>query len=635
MKSALHILQTYWKHDNFRDSQEEIINSIIQDKSVICLLPTGAGKSLCFQIPALMKKGVCIVISPLIALMQDQVNSLQNKGIKAIALTSKYNREDTIRAFDNLCFGNYKFLYLSPEKLQSKFIQEKIAQLDINLIAVDEAHCISEWGHDFRPAYLKIPVLKQIHPQTNIIALTASATARVMEDIKSNLELEDALIFKKSFFRNNLNITIIKTEDILSKLKLLLSKINEPTIVYTNTRKKCIDISNYLNRNGYKSSFYHGGMLNDEKIKSFEQWNHEHTPIIVATNAFGMGIDKPNVRAVIHMNIPNSLENYSQEFGRAGRDGKKSYTFLLYNDSSILETENNLNKGIVTPAFCKEIYAKIHNHYLLTKGEFSEKIYDFNLQDFCSENSLSIVKTYHALNTFETENILEIEQGLNKRSSIKIIVPNSNLIEFEKRKPNLYIILKVLLRNYGGVFEQFININESFIAKKIGVNLSQVVRSLIQLDLDRIIVYNKNNSNMQLKFLVPREDTFVINRIARNLEKKNKIKIEKSKAIVNYVINNQICRNIQLLNYFGEANVKKCLQCDICRNESKKPIKINYGDIAHNIIALFQNQQEIGINEILIKLEEDKINIIKTLELLIEKNTLQLTSQNKLELKEK
>ena len=363
MNSAKILLQKYWKHQSFRSPQEQIINAVVNNQNVLALLPTGAGKSLCFQIPTLLKDGICIVISPLIALMEDQVNSLQKKGIKAIALNSKYNKKETIQAFDNMRFGEYKFLYLSPEKLQSEYILEKISQLKVNLIAVDEAHCISEWGHDFRPAYLKISTLKKILPKTNTIVLTASATPKVMEDIVNNLLLENIQIFKKSFFRDNLALKLIKTDNVLENLKQILLNINEPVIIYTNTRKNSINISNYLNNCNFKSNYYHGGLQNDEKLTSLNNWLKQITPIMVATNAFGMGIDKSNVRAVIHTSIPNSIENYMQEVGRAGRDGKKSIAYLIYNESIIFEFKNFLNKGIANTQFCKEVYIKINQFY--------------------------------------------------------------------------------------------------------------------------------------------------------------------------------------------------------------------------------------------------------------------------------
>ncbi|MCK5638691.1 MAG: RecQ family ATP-dependent DNA helicase [Flavobacteriaceae bacterium] len=637
MNSAREILQKYWKHENFREPQEEIINAVLDDKNVVTLLPTGAGKSICFQIPTLLKEGVCIVISPLIALMEDQVNNLQKKGIKAIALTSKYNTEQTIQAFDNMLYGNYKFLYLSPEKLQSEFIQEKIGQLNVNLIAIDEAHCISQWGHDFRPAYLKIDVLQKIHPKIKTIALTASATPKVMIDIIDHLKLKNASIFKKSFYRNNINIKLINTDNTLEQLKYLLSKINDPIIVYTNTRKSCINISNYLNHQGFKSTFYHGGLSFDNKTESQTNWLSQNTPIIVATNAFGMGIDKANVRAVIHMNIPNSIENYMQEIGRAGRDGISSFAYLIYNKSTIYESENYLKKGIASTLFHKEVYQKLNDNYQITLGEFFEKTYLFNLQDFCSKYELPILKTFSAINNLELENIIEINHNYKKRSSLKIIVSNKVLFEYEKRNSNLENLIKIILRNYGGTFEQLIPINESIIAKKLNAivpsNISkfQVINLLNQLKKDKIIIYNEATNNSNIKFLVPREDTFVINNISKSIENRSITKLEKLRSIIEYVNNNKICRNIQLLNYFGEKNIKKCKTCDICIAENNQSIKVDYKLIAKDIMDLFATKQYNSSNEIINELNYNKNQILKTLELLIEKNSLRLTSQNKFE----
>jgi len=631
MISAKILLQKYWKHQSFRSPQEQIINAVVNNQNVLALLPTGAGKSLCFQIPTLLRDGICIVISPLIALMEDQVNSLQKKGIKAIALNSKYNKKETIQAFDNIRFGDYKFLYLSPEKLQSEYILEKISQLKVNLIAVDEAHCISEWGHDFRPAYLKISTLKKILPKTNIIALTASATPKVMEDIVNNLLLENIQIFKKSFFRDNLALKLIKTDNVLENLKQILLNINEPVIIYTNTRKNCINISSYLNNCNFKSNYYHGGLQNDEKLNSLNNWLKQITPIMVATNAFGMGIDKSNVRAVIHTSIPNSIENYMQEVGRAGRDGKKSIANLIYNKSTIFEFKNFLNKGIANTQFCKEVYIKINQFYQISPGEYSEKTYTFNLQNFCSIYNFPILKAFNALNILENENIIEIQQNINKKSALKTIVSSSYLFDYEKRNPKLDAILKIILRNYGGTFDQFIPISEIRIAKKLNIPKQHVIKLLIQLDFDKIIIYKKANTDSQLKFLVPREDNFIINRISRNIENKNKAKIKKADTIIEYILNDKICRNIQLLEYFGENNIEKCNICDVCISQKKHNQKINFEEISYRIITLFSTMKKLRADEIIYQLPYDKKYIIKTLQLMVEKNTLQLTSQNKFE----
>ncbi len=631
MDSALAILKKYWNHSEFRSLQKEIIDAVLNHENVLTLLPTGAGKSLCFQIPALLQDGVCIVISPLIALMEDQVMALKKKGIKAIALTSKYSEDEAIQAFDNLIFGDFKFLYISPEKLQSEFIQEKISQLPVNLIAIDEVHCISQWGHDFRPAYLKIPILKELHPEVNFIALTASATPQVLEDITENLQLDNLKVFKKSFERNNLVYHILKTERIFDKLQKVLLNFTEPVIIYTNTRKSCIQISNYLISTNFKSNYYHGGLTNDEKLQALMNWTNETYPIMVATNAFGMGIDKANVRTVIHMHIPSSIENYMQEVGRAGRDQKKSFAFLLYNEHTIFESEEFLTKGIADPAFCSVVYIKLNQYFEISPGEFSDNTFAFNLQDFCTKYQLPILKTFNAISTFENENILEIQQFGNKKSSLKIIVSNRYLFDYEKSHPKLEKLLKIILRNYGGTFEQFIAINEGYIAKKLQLPKYQTIQLLQQLQDDKIILYNKSNNNAQLRFLVPREDAFAMHQISRNITSKNTIKIKKLKDVIEYVTNNTVCRNIQLLTYFGEKNSQKCGLCDVCASEKKKNKKNDFQEIAIQILKLFDKNNELTADDIFQKLAFDEKNILKTLELLVEKNALRITLQNKFE----
>jgi len=631
MNSAKAILQKYWAHQEFREPQQEIINAVLDKQNTIALLPTGAGKSICFQIPALINSGVCIVISPLISLMEDQVNRLKKKGIKAIALTSRYNTNEIIQLFDNLQFGNYKFLYLSPEKLQSEFIQEKISQLKVNLIAIDEAHCISQWGHDFRPAYLKIAVLKKIHQNTNIIALTASATPKVMEDIIKHLELDNVQVFKKSFFRKNIRIQLIKSDNVFEQVKQILVKVKEPVIIYTSTRKNTIQISNYLNHQGFKSTFFHGGLPNEIKSKTLNNWVNESTPIIVATNAFGMGIDKANVRAVIHVHIPNSIENYMQEIGRAGRDNKTSNAYLIYNNSTIFESKTFIEKGIANTEFCNTVYGKLHENYQISFGELHEKSFRFNLQDFCNKYQLSILKVFSALNCFENEGIISVQQSVNKKSSLKVIVKNKYLLDYENKNQKSNTILKTILRNYGGAFDQFISISESVIAKKLNTSKTDVITLLHRLDTDNIIRYKKASNNAEIRFLVPREDRFVMHSISKNIENRNKTKINKAKAVVDYIANDKICRNIQLLAYFGELNPKKCNTCDVCLAENKTKTKTDYLEIANNIMSLFINKSLLSSNEIINQIPFDKKHIIKTLQLLIEKNTLRLTSQNKFE----
>jgi len=469
METPLEILKKYWNHSQFRDPQEAIINTVLKGKDCVVLLPTSGGKSICYQVPALLLEGVCIVISPLIALIKDQVNSLKEKNIKAIALTSQLSQDEIVVAFDNLQFGGIRFLYLSPEKLQSKFIQEKIKQLNVSLIAIDEAHCISEWGHDFRPSYLELKILKELQPEATTIALTATATQKVLDDIQLNLEIENATIFKKSFQRKNLAFHIISTVGIYGKLLQILNKLNESVIVYTNNRKQTKEVSDFLKRNNFKSSFYHGGLSNNEKNEAFSNWMSDKTPVMVATNAFGMGIDKANVRAVIHINIPNSLENFIQESGRAGRDGKDSFALLLSNKSSLFETETKFNSNLASTKFIKRIYFNLNQFYTISLGELPLSSFNFSLQEFCAKYQLNILQTYNAIKILERENIILLDENYNKKSSLKFLISNQKLFNYLEDNTSKTNLIQLILRSYGGIFEHFTIINELIIAKKLSI----------------------------------------------------------------------------------------------------------------------------------------------------------------------
>jgi len=628
MDKAYDLLKKHWGFDSFRKPQAAIIKAVLGGNDAFVLLPTGAGKSICYQIPALMTEGVCLVVSPLIALMEDQVKSLEEKGIKALVLSSKLNRHDTIIAFDNLMHGNYKFLYLSPEKLQSEFIQEKISQLSLNLIAIDEAHCISQWGHDFRSAYLKIPVLNDIHPGIPKIALTATATARVKNDIIENLELTSAKIFTGSYYRDNLYIRILKKEDIRSGMLNLLKSIDEPAIVYVGTRKNTVQYARFLKSQQIKATHYHGGLDNKQKSEALQQWKEEKSKVMVATNAFGMGIDKSNVRMVIHANLPNSVENYMQEIGRAGRDGKPSMTYLLYNDNSILESELILKKSIVSPELCRSVYGKLNDYYQIANGELSEEIFNFDLQEFALHYDFQFMQVYYALNHLQNEDVIFYDQNPNKTSRIKIIENSTKLFQVQSSQNIQAKVLQMLLRTYGGVHEQFIAINESLISSKLNQTKDEVIQALRRLDLDKVLVYNESSNRLKLKFLVPREDNFVYHMFRANITQRNKTKEAKSKGLYHLIKNDQICRQIQLLHYFGEILDTPCGHCDVCL--SKKPTaKIDHQELSGQILNLIKKNKTITTNEVNQLLPIDKGEIVKTLQLMVERKLIGLNLQNK------
>ncbi len=629
MNKSLEILKKYWKYDEFKGPQEEIIKTVLKREHTIVLLPTGGGKSLCYQIPTLLSEGICVVISPLVALIQDQVNSLKAKSIKAIALTSQLTQEESIVAFDNLQFGGFKFLYLSPEKLQSPFIQEKIKQLNVSIIAIDEAHCISEWGHDFRPSYLQLKVLNELQPNATFIALTATATQKVIEDIRTHLSLDTATLFKQSFYRSNLIYKVIDSEDIYGKLIQILHKINDSAIIYVNNRKQTKEVAHFLQKNNYKSSYYHGGLTINKKNEAYVQWMTDKTPIMVATNAFGMGIDKPNVRAVIHINTPNSLENYIQESGRAGRDSLTSYSIVLTNKYNILDAHNRFKNNTASTKFIRQVYYHLNQYFAISLGEIPSDSFDFSLQEFCYTYKLKILQTYNAIKVLEREGIIYLDENYNKKSSLKFVIGSSQVIKYMDEHRSNNSLLKLILRSYGGVFEHDTIINEYILGKKLNTSKNEVIKQLKYLQSNGIVDFKYENSTSKLRFIVARADDFTINNISQNIEKQNKIKYDKLNATIAYIENSKVCRNIQLLSYFNEKNNQPCGICDVCK--SKNSTKISIKIISQHIIELL-NHQPLTSQEISTQLNFSEDNILITLKLLLEKNKIAITSQNKFKL---
>ena len=629
MNTPLEIVKKYWNYSEFRGPQEEIIQSVLKGDHSIVLLPTGGGKSLCYQVPALLLEGICIVVSPLIALIQDQVKNLKEKSIKAIALTSQLSQEEIIIAFDNLQFGDFKFLYLSPEKLQSPFIQEKIKQLHVSIIAIDEAHCISEWGHDFRPSFLQLKILNELKPKATIIALTATATQKVLDDIRTHLALSEAVLFKQSFHRPNVIYKVIRSEDIYGRLVQLLNTITGAAIIYTNNRKQTKEVAQFLQKNSFESSFYHGGLTNTEKSDSYTNWMTDKTPIMVATNAFGMGIDKFNVRAVIHINTPNSIENYTQESGRAGRDTKTSYAIILTNKSNIHESVTRFKANTPSVKFTKQVYDHLNQYFAISKGEAPSTLFNFSLQEFCYSYKLKLLRTYNAIKVLERENIIFLDENYSKKSTLKFKISSTQALTYIHEHPANNSLLKLILRSYGGVFEHDTIINEYALGKKLQLSKNEVVKQLKYFHTNGIIDFTFENSTSKLRFLAVRDDRYTISSISKNIEKQNNIKLEKLKATIAYIQNNEVCRNIQLLSYFDEVNTSPCGICDVCI--SKKTAKNSIKAVSEHIIALL-SQQSLTSQEITGRLAYSEDEILISLKLLLEKNKIIITSQNKFEL---
>jgi len=624
MVTPKEILQDYWGYDSFRNPQEEIINAVVDNKNVIALLPTGGGKSICFQIPALLKEGICIVISPLIALMEDQVTNLKERGLKAMTLPSGASQDEVITLFDNLRFGNYKFLYISPERLQTKFIQQKIAQLNVSLIAIDEAHCISEWGHDFRPSYLKINILKDIHPNISIIALTATATPRVIQDISNTLNFETPTIFKKSFQRNNLAYQIYFTDDKLYKLNQIFTKTKAPAIVYVNTRNRTKEISRYLNANGFESGFYHGGLTPLEKKIAFDNWMYENKPIIVATNAFGMGIDKPNVKVVIHFNLPSSIENYVQEAGRGGRNEQKAFSVVLTNNSDIKTTQELQQRHLPTLLEIKQIHIRLYQYFQIAKGEIFEDVFSFNLLDFCNKYNFASSKTFNALQVLHNNAIIQFDNNSIHKSTVQFLVNSKHMMQYVSQlsiKKKEFIT--VFLRLYGGMFEQAVAIDESYLSKKARVTSFTVIEYLEKLEEDQVIKYNKSTNNALINFLQPREDNKTINRSSKNIQSYLKQKHSKTTQFINFIKNDSTCRSLQILDYFGEKEETKCGICDVCLAQ-----KYRHKNIIPEIITLL-NTQKLSSKEIALQLPFKEDDILINLRNLLSEEKIGLDNYNK------
>ncbi|WP_299681030.1 ATP-dependent DNA helicase RecQ [uncultured Dokdonia sp.] len=618
------ILKTYWGYDSFRPLQEDSIQSVLNQQDTIALLPTGGGKSVCYQIPALALEGIAIVVSPLIALMKDQVLNLQEKGIKALAITSGITYRDLDTLLDNCIYGNYKLLYVSPERLQQELVIERIKQMNVSLIAVDEAHCISQWGHDFRPAYCKISRLREIKPNIPIIALTATATPKVIQDITEELQLKDPLLCKGSYHRENLTYTLIHSTDKHFRLEQTLKNTTQSAIVYVRNRKATINTAQFLISRGITATYYHGGMSREDRHKHYKNWRDNKTQVMVSTNAFGMGIDKADVDTVVHLEIPDSLENYFQEAGRAGRSGQPSKAVLIYNENDTIRLNNQFLQVIPTVAFVKEIYSRLNNYFQISYGEGEESNHRFNFSTFCQTYSLPTMRTYNALLALDRNSIISLSQEFTKKATVTFNVTDVALTYYLIKNPQWEDIIKTVLRTYGGIFEQPTAINYSIIANKAGTAIDKVHNALLMLAKDDIITYDHQSYDTAITFLVPREDDRTIHVIASHIKTQANYKRQQIETIKNYVANTTTCRNVQLLSYFGEQHTAPCGKCDVCVSKNAtSPQSSSITDVILNTLS----RKELSSRE-LCELPFTETEIITTLQLLLDQKKITLTPVN-------
>ena len=632
MEHPIQILERYWNFTNFRPLQEDIITSVLEGNDTFALLPTGGGKSICFQVPALAQEGICIVISPLIALMKNQVQSLKDKGIKAMALTSGIKFSELDSLLDNCIYGNYKFLYLSPERLQQEIVQDRIRQMNVSLIAVDEAHCISQWGNDFRPSYKNITLLRQLQPSVNVIALTASATPKVVDDIVSELDFINPKIFKQSFSRPNLAYMVFNEEDKHYRLEKILKKNSQSSIIYVRSRKLSIEISNYLESKGFTSTFFHGGITNEEKDIRLNQWLNNQKQVVVATNAFGMGIDKPDVKTVIHINLPESIESYFQEAGRAGRNGKKAFSIILKNKGDETRLKQQFLNILPTKDLVKQVYKKLCNYFQISYGEGVDVTNDFNFNAFCKTYNFNAITTFNALQILDRNSIISMSPQFNNKSSVQFIISNNQLFSYLEKNQNLSIITKSILRTYGGIFEQEVKINIHLIANKVGTSEKAIINTLKQLEKDNVITLKLSKTDTEITFIQPREDDKTINRIAEIIEIQNKLKQDQVESVLRYINNDSICKSMQLLSYFGETNLKPCGICSVCLNDKKKDFHDNYNNIRKEIITILEkgNASSRTLSE---KLSCSEENIKDNIKNLLEDDIIEITKTNTYKLK--
>ncbi len=627
MAHPINILERYWKFTEFKPNQEAIINAVLDGEDTFALLPTGGGKSICFQIPALVRKGICIVISPLIALMKDQVQQLNNKGIKALALTSgiSYNELDTL--LDNCIYGNYKFLYLSPERLQQELVQDRIRQMHVNLIAVDEAHCISQWGSDFRPAYKNITLLRQLQPSVNVIALTASAKPDVIKDITKELELIQPKIFKQSFFRSNLAYMVYHENDKYYRIERILNKHKAPSIIYVRNRKLTLEVSSFLESKAIAATYYHGGLSNDEKNANMTAWLNNQKQVMVATNAFGMGIDKPDVKTVIHLNLPESLESYFQEAGRAGRNGNKAFAVILKNNSDPVLVKNQFLNVLPTVAFVKQVYRKLCSYFQISYGEGVYSTHDFDFNTFCKTYHFSPVLSYNALLLLDRNSIITLSKQFKNKVTVQFIISSAALFNYLETHQEFNIIVKSILRMYGGIFDHITKIDLNRIVEKTSVTASQLINTLYELEKNQIITLNLAQTDAQITFIQPREDDKTINRIASIIEQQNKLKQRQVNCMLDYVENNTTCKSMQLLAYFGEKDITPCGICSVCIETKKNSTPKDINTIKKRIIELLENGALSSriISTTLNCPEEDVKTVLK---LLLEHNIITITQTN-------
>ena len=612
------ILKQYWGYDSFRGIQEDIIRSISEGNDTLGLMPTGGGKSITFQVPALAQEGLCLVVTPLIALMKDQVQNLRKRGIKALAIYSGMDRQAIVTALENCIFGNYKFLYISPERLGTDIFRTKLRKMHISMITVDESHCISQWGYDFRPAYLKIAEVRDLLPGVPVLALTATATPEVVKDIQQRLAFKEENVFRMSFERKNLAYIVRKTESKQEELLHILKHVDGSAIVYAHNRKRTKEYAQLLNENGITATFYHAGLNNETKDQRQKSWVKGETRVMVATNAFGMGIDKPDVRLVVHVDIPDSPEAYFQEAGRGGRDGKKAYAVLLYARSDKATLKKRITDTFPEKDYIRTVYEHLNYYYQMAMGDGLGCTREFNIDEFCRNFKHFPIQVDSALKILTRAGYLEYTDEQDNNSRLMFTLTKEELYRIHETSPETEKLINIILRSYTGVFTEYAYINEETLSLRTGMTRQQVYDTLISLTRRRILHYIPGKKTPYIIYTRERQEADRLIFTKEVYEDRKKSFIRRIEAMTEYAETEDKCRSRMLLLYFGEKNEHNCGQCDVCLSSHSSGIRQGVFDEISRAIEEALKEKDMTTSALMEKLESyDKENVTKVLSYLL------------------